>query len=132
MSKKTAQFSRSPTHPCPAASKVLPPPWLWTSNFERNPLPLAPLPPYSRNDNQSIKKRHDPRLIIICHQKSNYTIIHNLQWLLLTLPQNGHWPRYLRWLWLSSHRLLHTSFLLFPHQVWVQQQKSVDLVACAL
>ena len=39
----------------------------------------------SHNDNQSIKRKHDPRMTIICYQQSNYRIIHHLQWLLLIL-----------------------------------------------
>ena len=34
---KIIQFSRPPP-PCPSTSKILPPPWPWTSNFERTPL----------------------------------------------------------------------------------------------
>ena len=43
----------------------------------------SPLP--SLNDNQSIKRKHDPRMTIICYQQSNQRINHHLQWLLLTL-----------------------------------------------
>ena len=49
----------------------------------RNSLP--PLSPFSPNDNQSIKRKHDPRMTIICYQQSNQRINHHLQWLLLTL-----------------------------------------------
>ena len=40
MSMKIVQLSR-PTTPCPSTSEILPPSWLWTSNFERTlPTPL--------------------------------------------------------------------------------------------
>ena len=44
-------------------------------------------------------------MTIICCQQSNYRIIHHLQWLLLTLPQMGHWTRYLQWLIMIGIRL---------------------------
>ena len=62
-------------------------------------------PPFSPNDNQLIKRKRDPRMTIICYQQSNYRIIHHLQWLLLTLPQMGHWTRYLQWLIMIGIRL---------------------------
>lgn len=74
-------------------------------------------------------------MTVMCRLQSNCKIIHHLQWLLLTLPQMGHRPEYLRWFWLTSHHLphsLHTPYLKFPHREWVEPQESVTLVACAL
>ena len=31
---------KTPNPPCPSTSKIRPPPWPWTSNFKRTPLPL--------------------------------------------------------------------------------------------
>ena len=41
--------------------------------------PAPPPPSLSPNDNQSIKRKHDPRTTIVCYQQSNYIIIHHLQ-----------------------------------------------------
>ena len=63
------------------------------SNFQDHPPPVylrlkflkePPNPSSSSNDNQLIKRNHDPRRTIICYQQSNYRIIHHLQWFLLT------------------------------------------------
>ena len=52
---------QDPPPPFPSTWKILPFPWPWTSNFKRN------LPPFP-NDNQSIKKKHNPRKTILCYQ----------------------------------------------------------------
>ena len=51
---------QDPPPPCPSGSKILPHPWFCTSNF-RQPSP-------SPNDNQSIKRKHNPMMTIICYQ----------------------------------------------------------------
>ena len=61
-SMKIFQFSRPPHPRCSSASKILPSPWPWTSNFARPP------PPPSRIDKQSIKGKHNLRLTITCYQ----------------------------------------------------------------
>ena len=43
-SMKIVQSSR-PTPPCPSMSKILPPPWTWTSHFKHPPLPPTPPTP---------------------------------------------------------------------------------------
>ena len=53
------QLSNFQDSPCPSTTRVLPPPWPWTSNFKRTPLPPSP------NDKQSIKRKHNPRMTII-------------------------------------------------------------------
>ena len=40
-SMRTVHFSRPPHLPCPAMSKILPPPWPWTSDFKQT---LSPYP----------------------------------------------------------------------------------------
>ena len=45
----------------PPISSILPPPSPWTSIFKRTPPP-------SLNDNQSIKRKHNPRMTIIFYQ----------------------------------------------------------------
>ena len=63
-SMKTVQVSRpspSPHPPCPSTSKILPPPWPWMSNFKRSTSS-------SQIDNQSVKRKHNPRMTIICYQ----------------------------------------------------------------
>ena len=37
---------QEPPPPCPSTSKVLPPPWAWTSNFKRTPLNFKRKPHY--------------------------------------------------------------------------------------
>ena len=66
-SMKIVQFSRPPTlPPCPPTSNTLPPSWPLTSNFKRTPPPLSfSLVP---NDNQSIKRNHNPRMTFLCYQ----------------------------------------------------------------
>ena len=62
-SMKITQCSRPPPHtPCLATSKILPPSWSWMSNFEQT------LP----NDNQSIKRKHNPRMTIVCCQVRSF------------------------------------------------------------
>ena len=52
-----------PTSHCPSTSKILPSPWLWVSNFKQtSPRPFYP------NDNKSIKRKHNPRMTILCYQ----------------------------------------------------------------
>ena len=102
-SMKIVEFSQ-PTTPCPSTSEILPPSWPWMSNFEWTP------PPSSQNDNQSIKRKHDPRMNIVCYQRSNYGINHHLQWLLLTFSQMGHWPEYLQWFY-NGYNWHHIVFL---------------------
>ena len=59
-STKIVQFSRLPQPPpCPSTSKILPPPGLG------RPISNKPLPP---NDNQSIKRKHNPMMTIIFYQ----------------------------------------------------------------
>ena len=73
----------------------------------------------SPNDNHSIKRKHDPRMIIKCYQQSNYRSIHHLQGLLLTLPRMGHWPVYLQcvfemfYIYNYSHFSAHFTINLF-------------------
>ena len=50
---------QDPSPRCPSTSKILPHPWTWTSNFKRTPSP---------NENQSIKRKHNPRMTIKCYQ----------------------------------------------------------------
>ena len=58
---KIVQFSRlAPT--CLSTFKILPPTWLWTSNFKRNPTP------YSTNNNRSNKSKYNQRMSIIPNQ----------------------------------------------------------------
>ena len=65
---KIIQFSRPPP-PCPSTSKIHPPPWPCTSNFKRTPPPLPP--PYPLQYRlQSVKRKHNPRMTIICYQQS--------------------------------------------------------------
>ena len=56
-SMKTVQFSRG-SIPCPSTSEILP---LDLGGSISNE-PLIP------NDNQSIKRKHNPRMTIICYQ----------------------------------------------------------------
>ena len=44
---------KTPHPPYPSTSKILRPPWLWTSNFNQTPPP-------SPNDNQAITRKHNP------------------------------------------------------------------------
>ena len=53
--------------PCLSTSKIFLPSWPWTSNFE---LPF-PTTPSSPKDNQSIKRKHELRMTIMCYQKLN-------------------------------------------------------------
>ena len=54
---------QDPPPPCPSMSKIIRHPRPWTSNFKRT----SPPPP-SPNNNQSIKRKHNPRMNIICYQ----------------------------------------------------------------
>ena len=66
MSMKIAQLSRPPTPPqlpCPFTSSILPPHWPYTSNFKWTPT----LPPFQK-DNQSIKRKQNPRMTTLCYQ----------------------------------------------------------------
>ena len=81
-SMKIGQFSRPPHPSCPATSKILPPPWLWTSNFKRNPLPL-PLQIMTNQLKENIIQGwllHDIRSFLQVGFCSQYQLI-NLVWL---------------------------------------------------
>ena len=75
---------QDPHPPCPSMSIILRPPWPWTSNFKRT---LSRPHPSSPNDNQSIKRKHNPRMNIICYQvipsgRFSFSLSHiNLIWL---------------------------------------------------
>ena len=58
---KIFQISRPPT-PYPSTSKILPPLDLRRTISNEPPLP---------NDNQSVKRKHDPRMTIICYQQGS-------------------------------------------------------------
>ena len=75
-SMKIIQFSRPPTppaHPPPQSSHPPPPLSIYLQN-SFPPLTLdvhfqtQPPPPPSSNDNQSVKRKHNPRMTIICYQ----------------------------------------------------------------
>ena len=53
---------QDPQPPCSSISKILPPPWPWTSNFK-----WTLLLPSRTNDNQSMKRKHNPRMTLICY-----------------------------------------------------------------
>ena len=79
---KIGQFSRPPHPSCPATSKILPPPWLWTSHFKRNPLPL-PLQIMTNQLKENIIQGwllHDIRSFLQVGFCSQYQLI-NLVWL---------------------------------------------------
>ena len=81
-SMKIGQFSRPPHPSCPATSKILPPPLLWTSNFKRNPLPL-PLQIMTNQLKENIIQGwllHDIRSFLQVGFCSQYQLI-NLVWL---------------------------------------------------
>ena len=61
-SMKIVQFLSPPHLSCPSTSYILPPTRHWTSNFKRTPLPPSPY------DKQSIKRKYNPRMTIICYQ----------------------------------------------------------------
>ena len=63
-SMKIVQFSNPPT-PCPSTSEILPPLDLGRSNSNEPPSP---------NDNQSVKRKPDPRMTIICYQQSSLSL----------------------------------------------------------
>ena len=64
---KIVQFSRLTPLPCRSTCDILPPPRSWTSNFK--------VSPPSPNDNQSVKRKHDPRMTnyMLCYQQ-NYLL----------------------------------------------------------
>ena len=68
-------------------------------------LPISNKSPSSPSDNQSIKRKHDLRMAIICYQQSNYKIIHHPQWLLLTHPLHKKCDQIRRNLQIWSHLL---------------------------
>ena len=51
---------QDPLPPCPSTSKLISFPWPWTSNFRQ-------IPP-SPSDDQSMKRKHNPKITIICYQ----------------------------------------------------------------
>ena len=61
---KIVQFSRPPNPSFPSTSKNFPLPRPGTSIFKRPQTPFSTSP----NDNQSIKRKQNPRMNIICYQ----------------------------------------------------------------
>ena len=120
---------QDPPPPCPTTSKILPPvPLTLDIQFQANhpsppPPPLPPLPPPpplppSPNDNQSIKRKHNPRWllyvirsflqVVFCFQ---YQLI-NLVWLSIdffSFSWNQSCPQ-------SNFKKLKTSFFAFHLQ----------------
>ena len=107
---------------------------IYVPNFS-NPLTidvqfLAPLP--RPKDNLSIMIQGWLSYVINKSTTESFIIFSDYYW---ALPRTGHWPGYMWWLWLASHRLphsLHSPYPQFLHWKWVEWQFSVELVTCAL
>ena len=104
-SMKIVQFSR-PTTPLPIYVQNYSTPWPWTSNFKWNPLP-------SPNDNQSVKRKQNPKMTIRAYQVlPSFTFSRRLQDVLptghLAKMSSKHLQDVLKTFWRRIENILKT------------------------
>ena len=114
---RTTPIFKTPHFPCPATSKIHPPPWPLTSNFKQTPPP-------SPNDTQSIKIKHNPRMAIISYQvfpsgrlpfsvSINSLILSGFPLTSFHLAEVNHYLLFRGFIFLISKRFLKSFLVLF-------------------